>query len=118
MAAKEKKLQLGPFAAVMASGFIREPGTRRKLMLAAVLLAGAMALAGITFLRAVLDHHEHPFWFIFFWLGCAWVTALALLLALFDVLTVRAQARAARRVLKEGIARAPTPDSQRPPRGG
>ena len=72
------------------------------LVLALVLLG-----AGLTVLRPWLDPHEHPFRFILFWLVCAWETVLVLLLALFDLLLVRAQARAARKALQQQISRSP-----------
>ncbi len=59
-----------------------------------------------------LDHHEHPAWFILPWLACAWLTTLALLLALFDLLIVCAQARAAREQLRDQFAAKSTPGSQ------
>lgn len=65
-------------------------------MLGAVLCAVALIIVGSTILRGPLDHHEHPAWFILNRLACARLTVLALLLALFYMLIVRAQARAAR----------------------
>ena len=43
----------------------------------------------------------YPLRFVVFWLACAWATLLVILLALFDLLLVRAQERAARRALQE-----------------
>jgi len=48
---------------------------------------------------------EHPGWFLLFWVTCAWLTLTAFLLALFDLLMVRAQDRAARRILREKLDR-------------
>jgi uncharacterized membrane protein len=42
-----------------------------------------------------------------FWAACAWMTILAVLLALFDMLIVRAEARTAARELKSGVAKEP-----------
>ena len=56
-----------------------------------------MVIAGSTFLREPLDPRMHgPFWFAIFWLGCGWLTLTSLLLALFDLLLVRAEARGRR----------------------
>ena len=52
-----------------------------------------MLFCGATFLAPVLDPKTRPGWFIFYWLACAWVTVTAVLLAIFDLLLVRAQAR-------------------------
>ena len=60
-----------------------------------------LLFCGMTVLRGWLDPHEHPGRFILYWLICGWQTLLALLLALLDVLMVRAQARAARKALRE-----------------
>jgi len=48
---------------------------------------------------------EHPGWFLLFWVACGWLTLTAFLLALFDLLMVRAQDRAARRILREKLDR-------------
>lgn len=70
-------------------------------MFVTVLVAMLMLFAGSTFLEPLLAPREHPVWFILFWLVCAWFTLTALGLALFDLLIVRAQARAAKRELRE-----------------
>jgi hypothetical protein len=60
-----------------------------------------LLLCGVTVLSAWLDPHEHPWRFVLYWLMCGWQTLLALLLALLDILMVRAQSRAARKALRE-----------------
>ena len=70
-------------------------------MFGAVIVAVVMLFSGATFLAPILDSHTRPGWFVFYWLICAWVTITVLLLAIFDLLLVRAQARAARRRLNE-----------------
>lgn len=79
----------------------------------AISLAVAIVLlvAGLTVLRPWLDPHEHPWRFILFWLACAWETVLVLLLALFDLLLVRAQARAARKLFREEFGKGVPPES-------
>jgi len=58
-------------------------------------------VAGSTILRDFLDPRQHTLAFVIFWFACAWLTVLALLLALFDLLIIRAEARKARKVLSE-----------------
>ena len=73
-------------------------------MLAVLILAVLMVISGSTFLEAALHPREHLMRFLLFWLICAWLTVTALLLALFDLLLVRAAGRAACRKLDEEIA--------------
>ena len=75
-----------------------------------IVLAVALVLIvlGSTALRTALDPHEHPGWFISFWLICAWLTITAMLLALFDLLMLRADARRARRELHEEMEKETT----------
>ena len=70
-----------------------------------VLLAVALILlfSGSTFLQPALDQRAHPAWFIFFWLICAWLTLTAMLLAFFDLLVVRLDARKAQRELRKSF---------------
>ena len=96
---KGKSFWIPSFAAHSSRGLIRDQGARRKMMFASIAIAVLMAAAGSTLLREVLNPREHPVWFIFFWLACAWLTVLAVLLAVFDLLIARAQGRAARRAL-------------------
>jgi hypothetical protein len=70
-----------------------------------------MLVAGLTVLRPWLNPHEHPWRFIFFWFACAWETLLVLLLALLDLLLVRAQARAAKKAIREEFSTAAASDS-------
>jgi hypothetical protein len=98
-----RNLRIGSFAAHAARGLIRDQTTRRWAMFFTLLAAMLMLFFGGTFLQPLLSPHEHPAWFILFWLACAWFTLTALLLALFDLLMVRAQSRAATRELRETL---------------
>ena len=60
-----------------------------------------MLVAGLTVLQLWLNPHEHPWRFLLYWFACGWLTLLMLLMALFDLLLVRAQARAARKRMRE-----------------
>jgi hypothetical protein len=98
---EKKGLWMPGFAIHATRGVLRHRGMRRRAMLGTLAVALVMLVAGATFLHDSLNHHEHPAWFILFWLVCAWLTVCALLLALFDVLMIRAEGRAARNVLRE-----------------
>ena len=99
----EKKLRIASFALHAARGLVRDQHTRRMTMFVVVLVAVVMLFLGSTFIAPVLDPHVRPGWFIFYWLVCAWLTATAVLLAMFDLLLVRAQGRAAKRSLAEKL---------------
>ncbi len=103
MAAMANNLRIGSFAAHAARGLIRDQTTRRRAMFVTLLAAMLMLFLGTTFLERLLPAHEHPVWFILFWVACAWLTMTALLLALFDLLMVRAKSRAGRRKLEKRL---------------
>ena len=94
-----------PFTVQVTRGLLRDERSRRKTMGISLLIAVVMLIAGLTVLRPWLDPHVHPWRFIFFWFACAWETVLVLLLALLDLLLVRAQARAARRTIREEFSK-------------
>jgi hypothetical protein len=89
---------------------LRDQQSRRKTMAVSVIIALVLLIAGLTIFRPWLDPHEHPWRFILYWLACAWETVLVLLLALFDLLLVRAQTRAARKLLREQFGKGVDPD--------
>lgn len=72
-----------------------------------IVLSAALVLliAGLTILGPLLNPREHPWRVILFWLACIWLTLTAMLLAIFDLLAVRLQARRAQRELREQIGR-------------
>ncbi|HEX8680204.1 MAG TPA: hypothetical protein VF683_09605 [Chthoniobacterales bacterium] len=72
------------------------------LLLAAAVL---MIVLGSTVLEHWLALHGHLLWFILFWVACGWLTVTALLLALFDILMLRVQARAARKASGDQMKR-------------
>ena len=95
----EKKLRFASFAIHATRGLLRDQNARRKTMFGAVFAALVMLFCGATFLAPMLDPHVRPGWFISYWFACAWITVTVALLALFDLLLVRAQARAVKRAL-------------------
>jgi hypothetical protein len=86
-------LRIASFATHATRGLLRDQTMRRKTMFWTVIVALVMLFSGATFLAPVLDPKTHPGWFIFYWLACAWVTVTVVLLAIFDLLLVRVQAR-------------------------
>ena len=105
MADEPAQLRIVSFAIHSARGVIRDQSTRRRVMFITLLVAMLMLFFGTTFLPTLLSPREHPGWFILFWVTCAWLTLSAFLLALFDLLMVRAHDRAARRILREKLDR-------------
>jgi hypothetical protein len=97
----EKRLRVAPFAIHATRGLLRDQKSRRRTMAVSIAVALILLVTGLTVFRSWLDPHQHPWRFIFFWLACAWETVLAILLALFDVLLMREQARGARKALRE-----------------
>ena len=100
----DKKLRMVSFTIHATRGLLRDERARRKTMALSLLAAVIMVGAGLTILRPWLNPHEHPWRFILYWFVCAWDTLLVLLLALLDMLLVRAQARAARRAMRAGFS--------------
>ena len=102
-----KRFWMVPFTIHATRGLLRDQHTRRKTMAVSLVIAVALLVAGLTLFRSWLDPHEHPWRFVLYWLACAWATVLVFLLALLDLLLVRAQARAARKALQQQIPRSP-----------
>lgn len=96
-----KPFWMVPFTIQATKGLLRDQRSRRVIMAFSVGVTLVLLLCGLTVLRAWLDPHEHPWRFILYWLLCGWQTLLALLLALLDILMVQAQARAARKALRD-----------------
>ena len=107
----EKKFRLVPFSIHATRGLLRDERARRKTMALSLLAAVVMLVAGLTVLRPWLNPHEHPWRFMLYWFLCAWDTLLVLLLALLDMLLIRAQGRAERKAMREGFSQQTTSDS-------
>jgi biotin transporter BioY len=97
----EKPLRTTSFIVHATRGVIRDQRTRRLAML--VCLSGALLLliAGFTVLQTWLNPREHPWPFVLFWVACGWLTFSAMLLALFDMLMLRLEARRQQRALRQ-----------------
>jgi hypothetical protein len=109
----EKQLSILSFAAHAARGLVRDQNARRKTMFTLLVIALVLLFAGSTFLQSLLNPHQHPVWFMLFWFVCGWITLTAMLLAVFDLLRVRLDARKAARRLQGNLSDEAIPDSQR-----
>jgi drug/metabolite transporter (DMT)-like permease len=97
----EKQLQTTSFIVHATRGVIRDQRARRKAMAVLLALAALMLLSGFTVLQSFMNPREHPWFVILFWLACVWLTFTASLLAVFDLLIIRSEARRAQRALRE-----------------
>jgi hypothetical protein len=89
------------FIIQVTQGLVRDERTRRTAMAILIFVAVVIVAVGLGSLRSWLEPKEHTGRFILFWFACAWVTLTASLLALLDLLMVRAKARRARKALRE-----------------
>ena len=103
-----KSFWMVPFTIHATRGLLRDQRSRRRTMTVSLIIAVALLVAGLTVFRSWLNPHEHPMRFILYWLACVWETLLVLLLALLDLLLVRAQTRDARKILRESVANPPS----------
>ncbi len=101
MPPEEKELEPVSFILHATRGVLRDQRTRRKAMVVLLGLAVLMLIGGFTIFQSALNPHEHPWFVIFFWIACVWLTFTALLLALFDLIVIRLKARRAQRALRE-----------------
>ena len=107
---EEKPLRTASFVVHATRGVIRDQKTRRKAMFALVAIAFLFVVAGVLFLQSPLDPRAHPVWFILFWAACGWLTLTAILLAVFDLLMVKMEARKTERSLREKFVRPEDPE--------
>ena len=94
---------------LLTKGIIRDPHARRKLMFWVMMTAMLMLFFGSVLLsdRWAREHH----WiYLFYWLACAWLTLAGMLLALLDVLIIRAKHRITRRKIEQEILKKGTSD--------
>jgi hypothetical protein len=107
----EKHLRSVSFVVHATRGVLREQGARRKAMFVLLVTALLLLFSGSTFLAPWLNPREHLVGALLFWFACIWLTLTALLLALFDLVMTRAQARKAERMLREEFSPVETPNS-------
>jgi hypothetical protein len=98
-----KPFWMVPFTVHATRGVIRDQFTRRATMAVCLIVSVILLTCGLTLFASWLDPHGHPWRFILYWLACAWLIVLVLLLALLDLLLVGARSRADRKALREQI---------------
>ena len=101
------------FILALTIGVIRDPRTRRQFMFYGLLTALVLLFFGATFLDAPL--RRHVWIFAGFWIACAWLTIAALLLALYDMVAIRAAGRRERRRVEADYFRKPSPPDDENP---
>ncbi|HEX5176695.1 MAG TPA: hypothetical protein VFV83_06695 [Chthoniobacteraceae bacterium] len=87
----------------ISKGLIRDHQTRRWTMFYALLAAMLMLFTGAVLIDSWL--RDRVVLLLAWWAACAWLTLLALLLAMFDILVIRAAARQERRRLERQLVR-------------
>ena len=88
---------------LISKGLIRDQRSRRTVMFYGTLAALIVLFLGATLLDRWL--RDRPFAFLAYWAACAWITILCVLLAIFDLLLVRAAARRERRRIEQEYLR-------------
>jgi len=89
------------FILLISKGILRDRNMRRRALFGIVL--SVLFLLGLGFL--VLDEWlcTHPVLFLLYWGACLWLTVTSLLLAFYDLLLVRRDAREERNRIKSQI---------------
>ncbi len=87
---------------LLTKGIIRDQALRRKMMFWVMLVAMAMLFAGTVFMSNQWMR-ENPWTAIGYWLVCTWLTLTGMLLAVMDILVLRAIHRAARRKIERDL---------------
>ena len=85
---------------LITKGLIRDRNMRRSTMFGVAIAAMLMVFFGFFF---VGSKDDNPWLFIGYWLGCAWLTVTLLLLALYDMIAIRAKMAEEQRKLKAEI---------------
>lgn len=111
MSQPDSKVRVLNLILPIVRGILGSMRYRRRVMIGLILAASFMVFAGTLFFQDFLM--ARPWWFVLYWLVCAWITLTAVLLALYDMLMVRLAARQARRKLREEMARTQR-DNQEP----
>ena len=88
---------------LLTKGILRDTRLRRNLMMWLMLVAMVMLFLGSWLLSG--DWARRHVWLYFaYWAVCAWLTIAGMLLAIFDMLIIRAAGQAMRRRIEEDIA--------------
>ena len=91
---------------LFTKGILRDPKVRRTVMFYIMLVALVMLFVGVAFIPDQWARN-HVWLFICYWLVCAWFTVAAMLLAVFDILLIRAGNRIRRRQMEADLLRDP-----------
>jgi hypothetical protein len=86
---------------LLTKGLLRDPLMRRKLMFWITLAAVAMTAVGWVFFSDEAWIRQHFWGAVIFWGICGWLLLTTMLLALFDILAIRAMHRATRRAMEK-----------------
>jgi len=87
-----------PFILLITKGILRDRQMRRTVLFWIVVATLALLGVGALLLDAWLS--QHIILFLLYWGACLWLTATSLLLALYDLLAIRAEAARERQRLK------------------
>lgn len=88
--------------ALISKGILRDTKARRKFMFWVMLAAMGMLFCGSALLSDRWAR-DNPWLYIGYWFICGWLTLTGMVLALFDILLVRATHRALRRKLEKQV---------------
>ena len=88
---------------LLTKGILRDTRLRRNLMLWVMLVAMVMLFLGWVLIPNEWAHRHYVMYFAY-WAVCLWLTIAGMLLAVFDMLIIRAAGRAMRRRIEQDIA--------------
>lgn len=90
-----------PFIILVTKGILRDRQMRRNVLFWIVVADLALLGIGSVLLDAWLT--EHLVAFLLYWGACFWLTLTALLLAVYDMLAIRGEARRERQRIKNQV---------------
>ena len=88
---------------LLSKSVLRDTRLRRNVMLWVMAVAMGMLFLG-SWLMSDEWARKHVALYFAYWAACGWLTLTGLLLAVFDMLVIRAMAKAMRRRIEEDIA--------------
>jgi len=88
---------------LLSKAVLRDTRLRRNMMLWLMAVALLMLFFGSWLLSDDWARKHYALYFLY-WAFCLWITLTAVLLAVFDMLVIRATGRAMRRQIEEDIA--------------
>ena len=88
---------------LLTKGILRDTRLRRNLMLWLMLAAMGMLFLGWVLIPTEWAHRHYVMYFAY-WAVCLWLTIAGMLLAVFDMLIIRAAGQAMRRRIEQDIA--------------